>query len=206
MTKFSNIKTITELIRKEEREKAKAEIYKQLIEKQAKLEMLGLSEPLPLSIMADMKADLNKAVKGAVTAQKASIKTFVKAELEELAGLEGCHLPSLLSEALADNIEIDDAGTVTIVDAASKLPLRDPKSGKYISSHALILLAKENPNYRPLFADASAAPKKSSPCSMALPSRNPWKREHLNLTQQAKILSENPELAHRLREEAKAKR
>jgi hypothetical protein len=203
MKKTNNIKALTQSIRAEEREKARAEIYKELLENQAKLEMLGLSQPLPTSIMSDMKAGLSKAVKGAVAAQKQSIRLGVKAEIEELAGLEGCHLPSLLSEALADNIEIDDTGNVMIVDAASKLPLRDRKTGKAISPYTLILQAKENPDYRPLFEDSGNASKAVTKTFMALPSRNPWKKGELNLTQQAKILSENPAMAERLREAAK---
>jgi len=199
MAKLNNIKALTELIRSEEKEKAKAEIYKELIERQAKLEMLGISPPIPASILADMKADLGKAVKGAIAAQKVSIKACVKAELEELAWLEGCRLPNLLSESLADNIEIDDTGNVTIVDAASKLPIKDAKTGKPISAYALILQARENPSYKPLF-------EKVSSDSTTIPSHNPWQKEYLNLTQQAKILTENPALADRLREEAKATR
>ncbi|OGU07698.1 MAG: hypothetical protein A2075_22150 [Geobacteraceae bacterium GWC2_58_44] len=196
MIKTNNIRALTQSIRSEERAKARAEIYKELIEKQAKLEMMGLSQPLPASIMTDMRADLSKAVKGAMVAQKERIRLGVKAELEEMAGLEGCHLPSLLAEALMDYVKIDDAGNVVVIDVASQLPVKDTKTGEPIPVHALILQARQNPSYQPLFSTSGSIPSAPS-------IKNPWIKGEVNLTQQAQIISENPAMADRLMAAAK---
>jgi len=195
-------------LKEEALQDAKIEIFKELINRNDRLVNLGIAKKLDDSIMNDLKGDLSKAIQAARKAKLESIKLGQKAELAEIAGYSGCTHPDLLAESLMENINIDEDGQVYYCESGSKLPIRDKKTGKPIDTINLIKEMALNPNYAPLFGNTVAVTKDlyTKPVFDTTKMKNPWMKGDLNLTQQARILTENPELAELMQEAAIAKK
>ena len=203
-----SFKEMKEAMKNEAIMDARVEVYSEVIEKQERLERLGIVKKMEDSVINDMKSELNKAVQGAKKAKLNSIKLGQKAELAEIAALSNCSHPDLLAESLMENVNIDDTGNAYYCEFGSKLPIRDNKTGKPINTAGLINKIVLNPNYSHLFGDTVAVSEDlpSKPVFDSTKMRNPWMKGDLNLTQQAKILTENPELAEQMQDAAKPNR
>lgn len=79
-------------------------------------------------------------------------------------------------------------------------------SGEYVSPTTWI--KSQRPHSPHWFADASAAlasePSATAPIRQSLPTggKNPWSKEHYNMTEQGRIYKQSPELAQRMAEAA----
>lgn len=84
-------------------------------------------------------------------------------------------------------IEIDDAGNIKSGLEEQINSLRESKA---------FLFVQKEPEPQPKFKGVSPTDgRESSPGTI----KNPWSKEHFNLTEQARILRENPELAKQLK-------
>lgn len=102
--------------------------------------------------------------------------------IEESAKLEGCANVDLLIEAISDSIIFDDFNISTDFTEIAKEEVRKAK----VDSDTCILFH----------------PKKSTTSFSAPKSKNPFSKKHFNLTEQARLIKANPELAARLKAEA----
>jgi len=203
-----SFKEMKEAMKNEAIMDARVEVYREVIEKQERLERLGIVKKMEDSVINDMKSELNKAVLGAKKAKLNSIKLGVKGELAELSSLSNCSHPDLFAESLMDNVNIDDSGEVFYCESDSKIVLRDLKTGKPIDSVGLIKEMSSKAIYKPLFTDSVSVSQNitSKPVLKTSNIRNPWMKDDINLTVQAKILKDNPELAEQMKNEANPKK
>jgi hypothetical protein len=203
-----SFKEMKEAMKNEAIMDARVEVYREVIEKQERLERLGIVKKMEDSVINVMKSELNKAVLGAKKAKLNSIKLGQKAELAEIASFSNCSHPDLFAESLMENVNIDDSGEIYFCESDSKLPIRDLKTGKPIDSIGLVKEMAVNAIYKPLFDDSVYVSHNipSKPVLKTTNIRNPWKQGDINLTQQAKILKDNPELAKQLKNDASPKK
>lgn len=203
-----SFKEMKEAMKNEAIMDARVEVYREVIEKQERLERLGIVKKMEDSVITDMKSELNKAVLGAKKAKLNSIKLGQKAELAEIASFSNCSHPDLFAESLMENVNIDDSGEIYFCESDSKLPIRDLKTGKPIDSIGLVKEMAVKEIYKPLFNNYVSVSHNIHSKQVLKSSniRNPWMKDDTNLTQQAKILKENPELAEKMKNEANPKK
>ena len=143
---------------------------------------------------------LNKIVKtfsDAVTKieKEAAVSPELKASLAKTkrefifqheATLEGCSNPELLMQALETDLNLNDFGTDVDYYAIARDEIKRAKVDKDTS--ILFNYSDHNSNTSP-----------SKPRA-----KNPFSKKTFNLTEQAKLIKNNPELAARLKAEAEA--
>lgn len=138
-----------------------------------------------------LKVEKEEAERKAREAQQQAAQRLVQAEAKVVAlelGVKPDRIPYVLRLADLSGVDVGDDG---VVDAKA---LRD----------AIEAVLRDVPELK-----GSMTPGKSGAEFSAgggTVDRNPWSKEHFNLTEQGRIMRENPQLAARLMKEAKAKR
>ena len=138
-----------------------------------------------------LRAEKEEAERRAQEAQQQAAQRLVQAEAKVVAmelGVKPDRIPYVLRLADLSSVDVDENGQVdaTALRAAIEAVLRDV----------------------PELKGATAAPGKSGADftgGSGAAERNPWSKEHWNLTEQGRIFRENPELARRLMKEAKGR-
>lgn len=136
-----------------------------------------------------LKAEKEEAERRAQEAQQQAAQRLIQAEAKVVAveaGVKPDRIPYVLRLADLSSVDVDENGQVdaTALRAAIEAVLRDV----------------------PELKGATTAPGKSGADftgGTGTIDRNPWSKEHWNLTEQGRIFRENPELARRLMKEAK---
>src|SRR5690606_24724391 len=107
----------------------------------------------------------------------------------KLAVAGDAHDPDLVATLLdKSKIEVDEEGNIKAGLDDQLKALRESK--------AFLFVQKEQTPQQPQFKGVSPADgREPSPGGI----KNPWSKEHFNLTEQARILRENPELAAQLK-------
>src|SRR5690606_24567870 len=137
-----------------------------------------------------LKAEKEEAERRAQEAQQQAAQRLVQAEAKVVAvelGVKPDRIPYVLRLADLSSVDVGDDG---VVDAKE---LRD----------AIEAVLRDVPELK-----GSMVPGKSGAdfsASGGTVERNPWSKEHFNLTEQGRLMRENPDLAHRLMKEAKRK-
>lgn len=110
---------------------------------------------------------------------------LVRAEVKSIAAdLEIVDADAAYALMNRDDIAVDDEGNVTGVEDALKALL---KAKPYLKGQSAA--SRSGGDFRNGNGDAKG--------------KNPWSKEHLNLTEQGRIMRENPALAQQLKAEAK---
>lgn len=109
-----------------------------------------------------------------------------EAALIHEASLEGCSNPELLMQALETDLNLNDFGT----DADFHAIARDEIKRAKVDKDTSILFDYSDPK-------SNTSPSKPR-------AKNPFSKKKFNLTEQAKLIKNNPELAARLKAEAEA--
>lgn len=137
-----------------------------------------------------LRAEKEEAERRAQEAQQQAAQRLVQAEAKVVAvelGVKPDRIPYVLRLADLSGVDVGDDG---VVDAKA---LRD----------AIEAVLRDVPELK-----GSMTPGKSGAEFSAgggTVERNPWSKEHFNLTEQGRLMRENPDLAHRLMKEAKRK-
>lgn len=138
-----------------------------------------------------LKAEKEEAERRAQEAQASANQRLINAEARVQAvtlGIRPERVAYALKLADLSAVDVDDSGNPdeAAIKAALEAVLKDLPELKGAP-------APQGPSGADFNGVSSAADK------------NPWSKEHFNLTEQGRILKENPELAARLRKEAKGK-
>src|SRR5690606_36019732 len=88
-------------------------------------------------------------------------------------------------------IEVDEQGNIKGGLEDQLKALREAKS--------FLFVQKEQSNNQLQFKGISPAESREQPAEVI---KNPWSKEHFNLTEQGRIIRENPELAAQLKSQA----
>lgn len=143
---------------------------------------VGDNEELKKQI-EQLQADNKKAAEDF----QAKIKDMAVTTAIKLAVAGQVHDPDLIATLLdKSKIEIDDNGTIKAGLEDQLKALREAKS---------FLFVEQKSAEQPQFKGATPADGRD-PGTGGI--KNPWSKEHFNLTEQARILKENPELAKQL--------
>ena len=135
---------------------------------------------------------LQKQNKEAAEQYEAKIRDLAVTTAIKLAVAGQVHDPDLVATLLdKSKIELDESGNVKAGLDEQIKALREAKS---------FLFIEQKPDKGPQFKGATPAEGRD-PASGGI--KNPWSREHFNLTEQGRILRENPELAKQLQALAK---
>lgn len=119
---------------------------------------------------------------------QARIRDMVVTTAIKLAVAGDAHDPDLVASLLdRSKIEVDEEGNIKGGLDDQLKALRESK--------AFLFVQKEQTPQQPQFKGVSPADGREQP---SLGIKNPWSKEHFNLTEQARILKENPELAKQL--------
>lgn len=130
--------------------------------------------------------------KAAAEKYEAKIKEMAVTTAIKLAVAGQVHDPDLVTGLLdKSKIEVDDAGNVKAGLDDQLKSLRESKG---------FLFVQKEPNNGPQIKGATPAEGSDKGGSGQ---KNPWSKVHFNLTEQGRILRENPELAKRLMAAAK---
>ncbi|MGG1598044.1 phage scaffolding protein [Paenibacillus naphthalenovorans] len=131
--------------------------------------------------------------KAATERYEARIKDMAVSTAIKLAVAGQVHDPDLVAGLLdKTKIEIDENGNVKAGLDDQIKALRESKA---------FLFVEQKPAGQPKFKGAS--PADGSGGGAGGGQKNPWSREHFNLTEQGRIIRENPELAKQLMAAAK---
>lgn len=123
---------------------------------------------------------------------QAKIRDMAVTTAIKLAVVGDAHDPDLIVSLLdKSKIELDDNGNIKAGLEEQLKALRENK--------AFLFIQKE-PETQPKFKGVVPAEGRDTPPNII---KNPWSKEHFNLTEQARILKENPELAKQLQAQAK---
>ena len=137
-----------------------------------------------------LRAEKEEAERRAQEAQQQAAQRLVQAEAKVVAvelGVKPDRIPYVLRLADLSGVDVGDDG---VVDAKA---LRD----------AIEAVLRDVPELK-----GSMTPGKSGAEFSAgggTVERNPWSKEHFNLTEQGRLMRENPDLARKLMKEAKRK-
>lgn len=131
------------------------------------------------------------------------IKLHGEIKFEEIADGLGCINTNLLFQSLEtdlritggiDGVEVE----IEIVDGTNGKLLINHRTGKPYTLHEYIQKASRSEELGLLFGDGTKSSTAPTPSI-----KNPWKKETFNLTEQMRLLRENPSQAVRLKAEAK---
>lgn len=123
---------------------------------------------------------------------QAKIRDMAVTTAIKLAVAGDAHDPDLIVSLLdKSKIELDDNGNIKAGLEEQLKALRENK--------AFLFIQKE-PETQPKFKGVVPAEGRDTPPNII---KNPWSKEHFNLTEQARILKENPELAKQLQAQAR---
>jgi alanyl-tRNA synthetase len=123
---------------------------------------------------------------------QAKIRDMAVTTAIKLAVAGDAHDPDLIVNLIdKSKIELDDNGNIKGGLEEQLKALRENK--------AFLFIQKE-PETQPKFKGVVPAEGRDNPPAVI---KNPWSKEHFNLTEQARILKENPELAKQLQAQAK---
>lgn len=159
------------------------------------------------------KSDLAK-VQSAVVEKETRIstleselnKTILANEVSNAAAVAKAWNPRLVEMVVMQNARIDilenGQRVVRVLDPDGSIKI-DVKSGQPMTIPQYIERMKNSDEYASLFAGARVGGSSNSSNTFnGNVIQNPWKKESRNLTLQAKIMDENPNLATRMKEEA----
>lgn len=170
---------------------AKKQLEEQLAERDKQLSELkkavGDNEELKKQIEQLQQENKIKEQEYQARIRDLSITTAIK-----LAVAGEAHDPDLVATLLdKSKIEVDEEGNIKGGLDDQLKALREAKS--------FLFVQKEQTSPQPQFKGISPAEgREPSPGGI----KNPWSKEHFNLTEQARILKENPELAKQLQSQA----
>lgn len=120
---------------------------------------------------------------------QAKIRDMAVTTAIKLAVAGDAHDPDLVASLLdKSKIEVDENGNIKGGLDDQLQALRETKS--------FLFVQKEQPNNQPQFKGISPAESREQSAGGI---KNPWSKEHFNLTEQGRILRENPELAEQLK-------
>lgn len=140
--------------------------------------------------MAQIEGELNKTVLGYETAMVAATAKCINPEL----------LSMMIEREAKMEILENGQRVVRFLDENGEERLC-PKSGKPFTLAQRIDEMKQDPTTAILFEGASAGAGSRS-MNGGKVANNPWKEETMNITEQGRIMKENPDLAKRLASEA----
>lgn len=123
---------------------------------------------------------------------QAKIRDMTITTAIKLAVAGDAHDPDLVASLIdKTKIEVDEQGQIKSGLDDQLKALRESKA---------FLFVQKEPDKGPQFKGVSPADGREQPSPGI---KNPWSKEHFNLTEQARILKENPELAKQLQAQAK---
>jgi hypothetical protein len=126
-----------------------------------------------------------------------ALEAYKQEVLREFAKDAEAINPDVIATGYANNLkaELNDAGEVVLeaVNPTTGSPTLSTTTGRPMTAGELIAKLKSDKETAYLFGEGQAQVKGVM---------NPWRRETFNLTQQGKILTENPTLAAQMKAEA----
>lgn len=170
---------------------AKKQLEEQLAERDKQLAELkkaaGDNEELKKQIETLQAENKAKEEEYQARIKDLSITTAIK-----LAVAGEAHDPDLVANLLdKSKIEVDEDGNIKAGLDEQLQALRESK--------AFLFVQKEQTSPQPQFKGISPAESREQSAGGI---KNPWSKEHFNLTEQGRILRENPELAEQLKSQA----
>ena len=170
---------------------AKKQLEAQLAERDRQLAELkkavGDNEELKKQIEQLQKENKTKEQEYQAKIRDMAVTTAIK-----LAVAGDAHDPDLVATLIdKSKIEVDEQGQIKSGLDDQLQALRESKG---------FLFVQKEPEQQPKFKGVAPADgREPSPGGI----KNPWSKEHFNLTEQGRILRENPELAKQLQAQAK---
>lgn len=154
-------------------------------------------QPLPNHIDL-LRGDLERFQQEYQAEHAKSVKAAALIKIEALAKDAGAKNPYLVALAMQEKIvvKVDESSDIKIqvVNESDRLPQYNPKTGAAFTAGEYIQSMKYSSEYANLFGEGRPDGYSAMP--------NPWKKETFNLTEQGRMMKDNPSLAAKMRSEA----
>jgi len=199
---LAELKELKQSVDPEEYKALKAEAEKR---EEEKAKAAGKFDELRQKMMKQFEDEKSGLLQKAQTAEQRLSEYVRKTEairaISKVDGIAELLEPHVLSRL---RTELKEDGTAEVVVVDAKGEPRIGEKGEMMTVDQLLAEMKENDVFAPAFrgSRASGGGATGSGAGGRAAGKNPWSKNSLNLTEQARILRENPAQAARLKAEA----